>query len=329
MKRGFTLIELMVVIGIIGILSAIILAGFKGSTESARMAKCKVHLRQLAQASTAKAMTPLDDGTPGKHVLAGSFLKNERGNTKAKDRICAWIGYSLSGAGNGVRPVPFYQVSSKDGKGAYEVMTNGTLWTWVKSNRELYCCPTYVKVRREQHRREPLFTYVMNSYFWYDYTRGQGGAYHAQLCQEDAGVGYGEVSFADKRIMFAELPLANDKVDPVITDPEESGDDYQCDCTLQASGKARNVTFEDRWKGKPESIGFPHKIGKRGFCGNVVFSDCHTETIMHPEKSGGLTREQLTVLLCSGTDYVYSDGKYDVAYAADEDDVDEIGDDKD
>ena len=322
MKKGFTLIELLVVIGIIGILSGVLLSTFKDSTESARMAKCKVHLRQLAQASTAKAMTLTDKGKPSTYPLAGSYLKSERSKSvKANDRHRGWIGYSLSSSGNGCSPVPFYQDSGNNaGKSAYEVITNGLLWTWTKCNRALYTCPTYVNYRRNKGLREPMFTYVMNSYFWYDNTRGTGTSGTAQSTEEDAGIKANEIGNADRRIMFAELPFPNDKVSPEISDPEDTGDDYQCDCTLQASGKVGNISFEERWPGVAESIGFPHKIGKHGYCGNVVFCDCHTESIMYPEKSGGLTKEELTVLLCAGVDYAYANGQYSIAYAADDED---------
>ena len=40
MKKAFTIIELLVVIGIIGVLAGVLMTSFSGGTESARAAKC-------------------------------------------------------------------------------------------------------------------------------------------------------------------------------------------------------------------------------------------------------------------------------------------------
>ncbi len=49
-RAGFTLIELMVVIAIIGILVAILFPVFSTAREKARQAKCQAHLMQLVTA---------------------------------------------------------------------------------------------------------------------------------------------------------------------------------------------------------------------------------------------------------------------------------------
>ena len=74
MKRAFSLVELIVVIGIIGVLAGVLFASFSGGTESARAAKCLSNMRNLAQAaiSTATNGRKLTWDTSYHYPLAGS-----------------------------------------------------------------------------------------------------------------------------------------------------------------------------------------------------------------------------------------------------------------
>ena len=56
MKKGFSLVELIVVIGIIAILSGVLLATFGGGTASARAARCLSNMKNLASACQTYAM---------------------------------------------------------------------------------------------------------------------------------------------------------------------------------------------------------------------------------------------------------------------------------
>ena len=53
-RKAFTLVELLIVVGIIGILGGVMLATFSGSTESAMATKCLNNMRSLCNAVLAE-----------------------------------------------------------------------------------------------------------------------------------------------------------------------------------------------------------------------------------------------------------------------------------
>ena len=83
MKRGFTLVEMMVVIAIIGILVSMLFPALQAVRQSARKTKCSSNLRQLILATltyeTARQQFPAgDDGKGGGYVVPLlSHLKQE------------------------------------------------------------------------------------------------------------------------------------------------------------------------------------------------------------------------------------------------------------
>lgn len=74
LKKGFTLVELVVVIAIIAILSAASVATYFGVTESARKSTSKSNAQQVAQLIYVEALSELDD-SPINFGTAGLVLK--------------------------------------------------------------------------------------------------------------------------------------------------------------------------------------------------------------------------------------------------------------
>ena len=87
LHRGFTLVELLVVIGIIATLAGIMVLSFGGATESARAANCLTNMKQLAQAANSKAMET------GYYPLAGSLESIDVDEVEGKTLYRPMVGW--------------------------------------------------------------------------------------------------------------------------------------------------------------------------------------------------------------------------------------------
>lgn len=83
LKKGFTLVELVVVIAIIAILSAASVATYFGVTESARKSTSKSNAQQVAQLIYVEALSELDD-SPINFGTDGLDLTYEKGSGEGK-----------------------------------------------------------------------------------------------------------------------------------------------------------------------------------------------------------------------------------------------------
>ena len=310
MKRnGFTMLELLVVIGIIAVLAAALLAVFGTANESAYATKCLSNMRSLANAANAYAMR--SDWYP----LAGSreAIGVGVGGTYYAEHI-GWISW-LSNRGdpfgtkrdNAQKPknfvsievCPFYGTGNDED--VEYALTNGTVFVSAGRNRDIYLCPAHVQYRKDHHLSKPYWSYVMNAYFKYDSSKGE----RATATVGYDGIRYGTIAKADRLVMFAELPTVKMNGDGTFNEGSD-GDRYACDCTLQYKSTIGGDNFNTVWKGEAEELGFNHLVGKRGRCAHVVYADGHTAKIMPVQ--GGLSLQDLTALLCAGKDVAY-DGK--------------------
>jgi prepilin-type N-terminal cleavage/methylation domain-containing protein len=94
MKKGFTLVELLVVITIIGILSNIGISTFSSAQQKTRDAKRKAYLKQIADAFEAyhndKGQYPADNGS-GNPLACGDDAQN----------LCSWGSSTVQNATTG------------------------------------------------------------------------------------------------------------------------------------------------------------------------------------------------------------------------------------
>jgi len=197
MKKAFTLVELLVVIGILGILMGVLLSTFSGAGDSARAAKCMTNLRNLGMASQAYAM---EHG--GK---LPAVIKSDSENASSGS---SWISFSTAGKGGSY--ISPYAGSLEEREFS---LTNGMLWAAINRDRNSYSCPTHQKYAREHNLGlDPLWSYAMNP--------------------KVADGNVQELSRADRLLLFAELPFANVKNGEFVQTGQISGEelDPYIDC---------------------------------------------------------------------------------------------------
>ena len=308
MKKAFTLVELLVVIGILGILVGVLIASFNGSSESARTAQCLSNMRNLAAACQTYG------AEHGRYPLAGSVeymtIDESDGMANAKAiyrEVPGWISWNSDGAYRN-KPTS-HQASSAwmtslyddDDRVAAYVITNGALCRYVSGNRETFVCP---KHKLKKASSKPRWSYLMNAYFGWDTSQGSD----AQGENID-DVDYGHLARADRVLLFSEIPF-----DGTVGgwQPDGSGSGTDCDCVLQFDAKVtrKNGSLGANSEKAPgnENIGFNHKSGKETFA-NVAFADGHCEKLRLPKRGLSDTElRNLTAWLCMGEDISF-DGK--------------------
>ena len=288
MKKGFTLIELMVVIGIIGVLMGVIFGTFSGSTESARAARCLSNMKNLANACQSYSMDdpygcyPACIGTEKTAVIIGgryglSYNEwpgwvnwNSRGkysSTKSQKDSCSVIGFATSN-------IDDYQYA----------ITNGALYRYVASNYDVYVCPSHARASSKNGNRTVHWSYLMNK----NVSRKTYGS-SMSITRTDHVT---KSVDASRVLLFSEIPFQG----PGNWFPEGTGSSDEDDGVLQYNGD-----------GKKETLGCNHKSGKY-WVAHIVFADAHIEKL---RIAADENLENLTTWLCEGIDVGMSGGHYE------------------
>ncbi len=277
-KSAFTLVEMLVVIAIIGVLSAVLLGYFSGTSESAKAAKCMNNMRALAMAAHNYAM----QNDLGHYPAAGSFLWMYYAGDVTYTEQVGWIARNPRGEKKIGSIIAFSEddnFKNKDAKnGLRQALTKGTLWGRLNGSRSVYQCPVHADACYKRNRRYPGWSYVMNQKFGWSYDG-------MNPLKAWTGCGHGSFRSPDLVLMFAEIQGIDDPEFRLVANLNEKGE--KGDSVLQ---------YDD------EFVGFNHKQKVGHYAGHVAFVDGHVSKLLVPEK-GSIDLKKLTQKLCD------SDGK--------------------
>lgn len=287
MKKAFTLMELMVVIGIIGILTSVLLVSLSGSTDAAKAAKCQANMHSLGLGVLSQAMSS------HYYPYAGSIVKQKDMSRKEQIVVQGWIGWTENSPSSSYTS-PYDQSWAT----RYACLTNGSIWQAVSANAEVFVCPIHREAFKKSNptaKYPPCWSYVMNAKFkWASQTKPFPHRFSS--CYYDG------LANKSKTLMFAELPcIKND----IVGDVEfETGATTRNDPILQYQGCTG---------GGDELIGFNHHIGKRDIYAHVCYADGHVEKLLLPRNAGESNIKELTKWLCDpedGVDVVLEGDQY-------------------
>ena len=194
MKKAFSLVELIVVIGIICILAGTLAVSFSGGAEKARAAKCLSNLRNLSMAWSGGQRAGSQEHMSMKVVLGGSVSGNY-------EEMKGWVSSDTQGRFPSTSHQTFQPIGfdATDRDKREFAITNGWMYAAMGNDRSVYTCPSH---RKTPQGKIALWSYFMNAYFGWDAAKGK----HTYIA------GTGKVDSrgdkADRLLMFAEIPWA-------------------------------------------------------------------------------------------------------------------------
>jgi prepilin-type N-terminal cleavage/methylation domain-containing protein/prepilin-type processing-associated H-X9-DG protein len=258
---GFTLIELMVVIVIIGVLASLLFPVLFKSREKARSARCKGNLRQLQIAAMNYA---LDNGGALPLSRSDEWYDATNNVWSESHGWVVWLNWQTH-TGPAADPGDPTQWWGDDGR---QTITNGTLWAYTGKSLKTYMCPTF-NLEETTGGQDPT-----GGNFGSDNSRWRGYVMSGRA----SGLNLMGLQNASKTMLFADMCVTN-RLDGVTIaqryarqyDPAAAGDNWNNRRAWDGELRGGRSTFGNF---PEESVGVHHE-GR----GNVVFIDGHVETV--------------------------------------------------
>ncbi len=290
-NKGFTLVEMLVVISIIGILSAALITQVTKVRETARGVKCKANLKNLAQAALNYGIDNRRLPWAGSHEVVDS---NRSGGMSVHLRR-GWVdwtkGESLEHWPKSYNTGPSMSGGAMQtlaaGPAGYLAVTNGTLWSYMGRELSTYVCEAQKAANKSSTSKDIIYrSYSMSCYFGYNKDEMPISRNWRDIWLDNLS----DRGSAERLLMFAELASKQpDKINPKVAV------DGVLETFITGYNDARNN------KTKTEILGFCHTVGKQTVA-HVAYADGHVD-VFHTAKA--LTASQtkgLTYYLCNGYD---------------------------
>ncbi len=314
-KRGFTLVELMVVIAIIGILAAALITPITNARATGRSARCKANLKNLAQASMSYALDTRSWPHGTRHwgnrlPSAGTYeVREPSGNVDVLQflAVVGWVSGYYGGSSflwpslgqptlrKGADDRASYYFYGDNKNAVYQSITNGVLWNYVGKDLATYVCDEHKAVARALGINNVMRSYAMNAYFGANLSTSFASSSAPVPRDREWVTQIDNISNrgnAGAMLLFAELPAYDVSGERSINkDLGPSDGIVDVEIRGYSSAKPSNEEF----------IGFNHSTAKRRVA-HVSFVDGHVEAIIAPQNASKTDLQNLTFLLCNGID---------------------------
>ena len=314
MRKGFTLIEMLVVIAIIGILAGLMVPSGNGAMSNAKETTCRNNLRNLHNAAVNHANdagASAGDGQSYDSMLprAGSY------EVRASDGIYyerrGWVSWIRNGSIKGYEKGQKQpQVENMEdgwvvGEGfnadrAYFAITNGTLWEYVGQEPGVYVCP--VAARSEGFKAfgktKGFSTYVMNEFFFFEGYKQPSWWHPRRLSAigtagENIGAAMDERKDGGDFLFKGFAPEASN----LLLFAEHNGVNWKDDFRI-----GRNCVLHIPWKNPDDTaashLGMYHGRKKNELRGLVIFLDGHIAAMKAVDKD--VSVKNVAYWLCRG-----------------------------
>ena len=310
MRKGFTLIEVLIVIAIIGILATFMIPSGNGALSSAKETTCRNNLRNLWNAAMNHANdrgeAAGDDQGAWDSMLprAGSYeVMDSSGIYHERRGWISWVSASGGGYKKGQKEP---QVSAmRDGwalgedfnvKNAYFAVTNGTLWEYVNQEFGVYVCPVAAKSAgfKEFKHTKGFTTYMMNEFFHYEGYK-QSNWYHPRIL---SSIGTSAEKIGDKMDSTATFKGFAPEASNLLLFAEHNGTSWDDEakvgrnCVMHVpSGSAAEGT-------KASHLGTYHGRNRNDLRGMGIFLDGHISALK--KDTSGANPKNTLYWLCRG-----------------------------